>query len=65
MGLLDNRVILIVGGTSGIGEAVAIEAALNGAKVVVAGRREGHGNKVIQAIKERSVLMIRFSLTLF
>jgi len=53
MGLLDNKVILIVGGTSGIGEAAAIEAALNGAKVVVSGRREDFGNKVVEAIKKR------------
>jgi len=53
MGLLDHKVILIVGGTSGIGEAAAIEAAINGAKVVVSGRREEHGNKVVEDIKKR------------
>ncbi len=56
MGLLDNKVILIVGGTSGIGEGAAIEAAQNGAKVVVSGRREDFGNKVVEAIKKKGVV---------
>jgi len=53
MSLLANKVILIVGGTSGIGKSTAIEAALNGASVVIAGRRIEHGTKVVEAIKKK------------
>ena len=48
--LLDGKVILVVGGTSGIGEATAIEAARAGAKVVIAGRREDRGKQVVEKI---------------
>jgi len=51
---INNKVALVTGGTSGIGEAVALELAKAGAKVVIAGRRENEGQAVVKAI-ERSV----------
>lgn len=48
---LDNRVALIYGGTSGLGEATARLYAKEGAKVAVAGRSEERGNEVVDAIK--------------
>jgi len=51
MGLLDNKVILITGSTHGIGKAAAIEAAKEGAKVVVSGRNIQNGNQVVEDIK--------------
>ena len=39
-GLLDERVILVTGGGTGLGKAAAAELAACGARVVIAGRRE-------------------------
>ena len=50
---LQNKVALVTGGTSGIGEAVALAMANGGAKVVVAGRRENEGRSVVDAIEQR------------
>ncbi|WP_018334052.1 SDR family oxidoreductase [Actinomycetospora chiangmaiensis] len=45
-GLLADRVVLVVGGTSGVGAATARVARREGATVAVAGRRREHGEKV-------------------
>ena len=49
---LKNKVALVTGGTSGIGEAAALGLARAGAKVVVAGRRESEGQAVVNAIEK-------------
>src|SRR2546422_2583934 len=49
---LKNKVALVTGGTSGIGEAAALQLAKTGAKVVVAGRRESEGQAVLKAIEK-------------
>jgi len=48
---LKNRVAIISGATSGIGEASALLFAQEGAKVTVTGRNEERGRSVVQAIK--------------
>jgi NAD(P)-dependent dehydrogenase (short-subunit alcohol dehydrogenase family) len=51
-GILDGKVALITGGTSGIGRATALKMAAAGAKVVFTGRREPEGRAVAAEIAE-------------
>jgi len=50
LGKLDNRVALMYGGTSGLGEASAYLYAKEGAKVAIAGRSEERGNEIVDKI---------------
>ena len=53
MGNLENEVALVTGGTSGIGRATALAFAGEGAKVVVAGRRNEMGEEMVREIFSR------------
>ena len=49
---LKDKVAIITGSTSGIGEATALLFAREGAKVVVVGRRQREGERVIKQIRD-------------
>src|SRR3954470_3346175 len=46
MGLLSDKIVLVCGGTQGVGAAVARAAAREGALVTVSGRRPGPGEEL-------------------
>src|ERR1700730_7175599 len=58
---LENKVALITGGTSGIGEASALLFAKEGAKIAIAGRNEERGHSVTEQILKEggSAIFIR------
>ena len=47
----DNKVVLVIGGTTGIGRQAALKFAARGAKLVVVGRTPKAGAEVVQTIK--------------
>lgn len=51
MGSLSNKVVVITGASSGIGEATAKKLAGEGAKVVLAARREEKLTEIVESIK--------------
>lgn len=51
---LDGKVVLITGGTTGIGYAAAKLFLENGARVVIAGRRKSSGDKAVNELKKIS-----------
>ena len=47
----QNKTVLILGGTSGIGRTTALQFAQKGANVVIGGRNADNGNEVVRSIE--------------
>lgn len=62
MGLFDNKVAIVTGGASGIGEAIAKELAAGGAKVIVADRDKAGVNRVLGEIKAAAGVASGFTI---
>ena len=61
MKLLDGKVAIITGASSGIGRATAILFAKEGAKVVVAARRKNELDSLVEEIKRDGGIALAFS----
>src|SRR4051812_17203699 len=55
---MKDKVIVITGGSSGIGEALALECARQGAKVVLAARREPELSQVARRCGEAASMVV-------
>ena len=51
-GLMENKVAIVTGGSSGIGKKTAIKFASEGAKVIVADIQKDEGEKTVSLIKK-------------
>jgi NAD(P)-dependent dehydrogenase (short-subunit alcohol dehydrogenase family) len=51
MGAFEDKVVVVTGGSSGIGAAAALQFAREGAKVVIAARRNSQSEAVVRQIE--------------
>jgi NAD(P)-dependent dehydrogenase (short-subunit alcohol dehydrogenase family) len=65
MGLLDGKIALVTGGSSGIGRETALAFARQGARVVVASRHDTAGEETVQRVREAGgeALFVRTDVT--
>lgn len=61
----DSKVVLVTGGGSGIGLATALAFGREGAKVVIAARREGNGEEAVDQVRKlgTEALFVRTDVT--
>lgn len=64
MGRMENKIAVVTGATSGIGEAVALMYAKEGADIVAVGRNEKKGQEVVDKITAmgREAIFVRCDL---
>ncbi len=58
MSRLKDKVVLITGSTTGIGEAIARRAVAEGAKVLSHGRDEKRGKEIVAELGDRAALHV-------
>jgi NAD(P)-dependent dehydrogenase (short-subunit alcohol dehydrogenase family) len=65
MNQLSGKVALVTGSTQGLGEGIAMRFAQEGAKLIVNGRSEERGQKVVSALQQlgAEAIFIRADLT--
>lgn len=51
---VENKIVLISGGTSGVGKAAAISLAKAGAEVIILGHRQSRADAAVAEIQRRS-----------
>ncbi|MHC4400484.1 MAG: SDR family NAD(P)-dependent oxidoreductase [Planctomycetota bacterium] len=56
--LLRDRVIIVTGSTTGIGRAIAVRCVEEGASVVVHGRSEARGRRLVESLGDRATLAV-------
>jgi ketoreductase len=56
--MLSTRVALVTGGGTGIGKAIAVQMAKNGAKVAIASRRREHLERTAEDARKLGLLML-------
>jgi short-subunit dehydrogenase len=49
---IEGRAVIVTGGTEGIGRAIAILLAMQGAKVIIAGQDQGHLDETLQLARD-------------
>ncbi len=65
MRILENKTIVVSGGTKGVGKGVCIEAARNGARIVFGGRDEAAAKRIIKQIEDEGGTSIFVKTNLF
>ena len=54
LNMLDNQTAIVTGGNAGIGKAIALKLAVNGARVVIFGTNAERGNQAVEEIRQAS-----------
>ena len=63
---MKDKVVIITGGSSGIGKALAFEFGINGSKILITGRNEEELVRTVEALREKGVTVefLRADVTL-